>query len=197
MRKSKKEEENRFRSHLVNTDCHNGGVVVEKRNYPGAGYPEDSSESLRRNYRRKNSETGTFKSSFVVSGAKVLANEGGYCHCKRHYRNEDESFDFGIGTAAGHCGISESVYVGLDHNVGYGNDGVVDSGRDSLMKNFFKPYEIETNLAEMELIITFALKKFSETQNRRKQLAYNGCNCRAGNAEIENSYENKVKDDVR
>ena len=52
---------------------------------------------------------------------------------------EDESFDFGIGTAAGHCGISESVYVGLNNNVRNRNYGVVDSGRDSLMKDLFKP----------------------------------------------------------
>ena len=83
----------------------------------------------------------------MVACAKVLADEGGYCHGEGHYRNENEAFDFGIGTAARHCNIAEGIDIGLNDHVCDGDDGVVDSGRDSLMKDFLKPCEIETDFA--------------------------------------------------
>ena len=64
------------------------------------------------------------------------------------------------------------------------------------MKDLLKAGKIETDFFYMKLIGAFAYKKFSETEYRGKHLAYNGCNCGARNSEIENAYENKVKDNI-
>ena len=193
MRKGKKEEEKGFRSHLVNADCHNGGVIVEKRDYPRGDYPKDNAQNFGGSHGCKDSEAGAFKGSFVVSCAKVLADKGGYRHGERHYRNEDKSFDFGIGTASGHGIVAKGVYVGLDNNVGNGDDGVVDAGRDSLVKNFFKAGHIKADFAGVELIITFAFDELSEAESCGKHLAYYCCISSTGNAPMENTDEKDIE----
>ena len=64
------------------------------------------------------------------------------------------------------------------------------------MKDLFKPVKIETDFAEMKLIIVFAPEKFSEAHNRGKHLAYNRCNGGTRNAQIQNADKKKVEDYV-
>ena len=70
----------------------------------------------------------TFFHPVIFLCAEILSHESRQSHGKAGNRKEGETFDFGIGAAAGHGCITKAVDIGLNHQIGKGNDGILNTG---------------------------------------------------------------------
>ena len=64
----------------------------------------------------------------MLVSAQILPNKGGQCHRKTGDGKESETLDLGVGTAAGHGSGTEAVDIGLNHQIGNADDGILNSG---------------------------------------------------------------------
>ncbi len=70
--------------------------------------------------------------TLILSGAEILAYERGQGHGKAGDRQKSEAFDLRIGAASSHRHFPETVDIGLDHHVSQRNNGVLETGRETV-----------------------------------------------------------------
>lgn len=101
----------------------------------------------------QNAETGSLFGTVILAGSQVLADEGGHGHCEAGDWQKAEALNFGISPAPGHGHFPKTVYIGLHHNVGDGDYGILETGRKAVLNNLLQEKEIEADFPEMNPVI--------------------------------------------
>ncbi len=107
------------------------GLGVEDADELGREDPDQDADEFGEDDAGDNAEARPFADAVVLFGTQVLTNEGGEGHTEAGNRQEGEPFEFGVGAGAGHGHRTERIDVGLDDDVGKGNDRVLDTAGDA------------------------------------------------------------------
>lgn len=169
------------------------GIVVKcSYEHRGKGINQDAHQ-LGHSDGAKDTETRALFCPVIFFGAQVLTDKRSHGHGKAGDGKEAEPFYFGIGAAACHGHFAEAVDIGLHHNIGNGNDGVLKAGGQAVLNNLLQEEEVKADFADMYPVIFRAPGKADDTQNRADKLGNDGCQSRAADTETKYTYEQQVQ----
>ena len=88
----------------------------------------NTAEDASHNTAAYNTKAYTLFYSIIFVRAQILTNEGGSGLAETGDGQEGKTLDLGVTSAAGHGGGAEAVDVGLNNQIGKGNDGILNTG---------------------------------------------------------------------
>ena len=110
---------------LAGAEIHHLWGVVEKRDELGAKEIDGDTHQLRQDHGAADSEPDALLHPVILPGSQVLAHEGGQGHGEAGDGQKGKALHLGVGATASHGGVAKAVDVGLDHQVGKGDDGIL------------------------------------------------------------------------
>lgn len=93
----------------------------------------------------EDAETSPFFCPFILFCPKILADKGGKGKGETGDGKKAEAFYLGIGAAACNCHFAKFVNVGLYNDIGKGNDGVLEPGREAVGNNLAQHRKIKAD----------------------------------------------------
>ena len=137
----------------------------------------------------EDAEACAFFGAFILTGAQVLADEGGHGHSETGDRQESESFDFGIGTAACHGHFPEAIDIRLDDHICYRDDGILQAGRKAVLNDLFQIEAVKGQPVPMYPVFLRASAKMDDAEDSAYELGDDGGECCASNSHVENAHK--------
>lgn len=158
---------------------------------------DDEADQLCCDQTAKDAEAGSFFCPIVFSGAQVLADKSSQRHGETGDRKKGEAFDPAVSAAACHCHFSKGIDVGLDKYIGNGNDGILQSGWQTVGDDLAQHEGIQTDLFQgyTVFIRTFAGQAVQAQQGTEK-LGNNSSQCSGAYAEVKDAYKEQIQDDI-
>ncbi len=123
----------------------------------------------------------------------VLAYKGGQGHGKAGDRQKGKALDFAVGTAARHGRRAEGVDVGLDDDVGQGDDRVLNAGGNTQIDDLPKHIAVKAYLPPGQAVAVPGVGELAESQEGAEGLAEDGGQSRAGHAPAEDGHEQQIQ----
>lgn len=123
---------------LTGAEVHHIGGAVKERNEVGPQEEDGDAHQLRQHHGAEDAEPDALLYPVVLPRSQVLSHKGGQGHGKAGNGQEGKALHLGVGAAACHSGGSKGVDVGLHHQVGKGDDGVLHAGGQAEANTFFR-----------------------------------------------------------
>lgn len=106
---------------------------------------------LGENDRREDAEPGALFCPAIFARAEVLAGIGSERHGKASDRQERKAFKLAVGAVGGHCDFSEGIDVGLYHDIGKADHGVLDAGWKAVADNLPEHLRVKAELFPLQM----------------------------------------------
>ena len=183
--------------HVHSAEINGQFVAGEESNEFGSQHIFCHTNELCHQTGAKNAETHTFFNTVIVLGTQVLANESGQSHGEASDRQKCEALDFLMGTATGHGSIAEGIDVGLYHQIGKANDGILHTGRQTELDDGFQECGVETNLTESKTVIFRNTAHQAETAEQGADtLGNGGSQSRRTDTKAKIAHQQKIQSNV-
>ena len=145
MRKCQQAEKQRNCARLADPQLDHAGIRVKQSYELRREYVTTYADSLRQHHGRKNTEARPLLRPVILFCPQVLADKGSTGHIKACDGQERKTFNLRMGAVSRHCQLSEGIDLGLDDDIGKGDDGILHPRRKSVMDDFLqhitvKPY---------------------------------------------------------
>lgn len=193
-----------------------GQHTVEQRRRPGLFHPEPDhlrrgvkgrdqvrgekeygqADQLRQKGRHQDPETGPLPDPVILSGSEILSHEGGQRHHKADDRKESESLDLCIGAVARHHHLPKGIDMGLDNDVGKGNDGILRAGRKSEPDDLPEDLPVKPDLPYAQAVALLRLPQQEKTQHGAGRLGDHRGDRRTAHAHVEDSDKQKIQHQI-
>ncbi len=148
MRECQKEIKERDCPRLCRTVSDDFRCPVKSADENRYGKVQEDANQFCRKDGTENTETRSFFCAFILFCPKILADKGGQRKGKTGDGKEAESFYLGIGAAAGNCHLAEFVNVGLDDDIGKGDDGILKTGGQSVCNDLAEHGQVKPDGAQ-------------------------------------------------
>ncbi len=148
MRECQKEIKERNCPRLCRTVSNDFRRPVKGADENRYGEVQEDTDQFCRKGGTENTEARSFFGALILFCTKILADKGGQRKGKTGDGKEAESFYLGIGAAAGNCHLAEFVNVGLDDDIGKGDDGILKAGGQSVCYDLAEHGQVKSNGAQ-------------------------------------------------
>ena len=193
VRKSQKEIKQTDGPHMPCAVIYDLWLTVEEANQMGRKEVKTDAHELCKNGGTTDAEKHTFFDPVIFLGAKILADKGRKCLGKTGDRQESEAFYFRVGAAAGHGSFAKAVNIGLDHHIGNGNNGILNTGRKTVSDDLTEAGPVETDLPDLQLIGLRGAQQLDTAQRRADSLGDGGGQGGRPNTVAKNTYKEKIQ----
>ena len=175
-----------------------GQFVAGEKSYElGCQHIFRNTDELRHQAGAKNTEANAFFHAVIIFGTQILTNERGQSHGETGDGQKGETFDLLMGTTAGHGCVTEGVDVGLHHQIGKADDGILNTGRQAELNDGFQKSGIEPNFTKPQAIFLRNTPHQTETAEQGADTLGNGGGQSCGtDTEAEITNQQKVQADV-
>ena len=181
---------------LADAVGHHLRCVAEQGDEVGGQQEEQHADDLRQAHRQPHPQLGPLLDPVVLPGPQVLADEGGHGHGQAGDGQKDEALDLGIAAAAGHSIVPEGVDVGLDHQVGDGDDAVLYSAGQTQVEHLLHYSPIRAQPLRGDRHHEPAAHQVGKAQDGAHRLTDGGCEGGPGDPPVKDGHEQQVQHHV-
>lgn len=115
-------------AHMPGTVIHYIRLLIKDSNQLWGKNPAENTHQFCKNRGGQNTNQHALFDTVILVGTEILTNEGREGLGKTGDRQEGKALNFGIGAAACHGSLAEAVDIGLHHQIGNGDDRVLNTG---------------------------------------------------------------------
>ena len=182
--------------HMPGAVIHHLGRIIEEPNELGSKHPGKHTDQLRHGAGAGHSEGHTLLHPVVLLGTQILAYEGGQSLGKAGHRQEGKALDLTVGAAARHCRLAEAVDVALDHQIGEGNDGILDAGGQAETDDGLQTLPVEPHLPELQLVGRVHLHQMDAAKRCADSLGNGGGQGRCPDSHPEHTHKQQIQSHI-
>ena len=197
VRGRQQEKEDRTDLRLSDTEGDRLRLLGEGADQIGRGEIDRNADQLRRRNGTENAEAGALLGPVVFARAQILAHKGGQRHLKAGDRQEGEALDLGIGAAAGDGHGAEGVDVGLYHDVGNGDDRVLQAGGQTVAYDQHRHLPVKADLPDHDPVAVVRSQKLHGAEDRADELSQDRGQRGARHAQREHRHKQQVQHHVQ
>ena len=179
--------------HMPAAKGHHIRLAIEKPDQLRCKDVGNDTNGLRHQDAAGDSKVHTLLYPVVLSGAQILSDKGGQGHGETGDGQKREALDLGIGAAARHGGSAEAVDIGLDHQIGNADDGVLNTGGKTESHDGFQAAGIKPDGPDMHFVCFFGSQQLTETKQRADTLGDGGGQCRCSNPQMEYRHKQQIQ----
>ena len=169
------------------------GIIVECGNKHGSQYVDADPDDLGKDDRADDAKPGAAFYPVEFLGAKILSDEGGQRQSKAGDGQEAEALDLGVSATAGYRHFTKAVDIGLDDDIGKGNDGILQSCGQAVGNDHFQVAAGKTDLPQGYAVILLGPHKSAQAQQGTDKLGNDGGQRRRAHAPVEDTHKQQVQ----
>ncbi len=181
---------------LPDAESHHLGGGAEQTDKRGGQEEDGQAYQLGKAHREQKAGLGALLDPVILACSQVLTYKGGDGQGKAHDGEKAEALHLGVASATGHGGVTKGVDIGLDHQVGDGDDAVLYPTGKPHAEDLLQDGQVGAQLFQGEADHEFAAHQMGEAQDGAEGLANDGGGGGALDAPVKDGHEQKVQNHV-
>ena len=152
---------------------HARGAVKDADQLRGKNIVEDA-DGFRHQHSGKDRKARPLFGAVIHACAEILADKGGGRHVKAGDGQENKAFDLGVDAVARHGEFSEGIDLGLDDNIGKGDNRILHAGRKPVAEDLGQDCFMKADTAYFHSIDIALAQQVYHAESHTGGLGYDG-----------------------
>ena len=169
-----------------------GEQLYQPRRPQIGGHADD----LRNDGCRRDAENSALSGTGLHARAQILPHIGGDGHGEAGDGQEGEALDLGVRAVGGGGHLAEGVDVGLHHHVGKADDGILNTGGQTVAQDLPQQRAVHPQGGQLQLVDGTLLGKVHDAQHGAECLGDDGGQRRRPHAPAQHRHEQQVQHHV-